>query len=87
MLLPLRNRRQASIWGLTKMSDLTAEQVAAYLAEQAAAEHVEDERIFNELMAWLAERDREIVAVVQVVNNGMGAVPIWGIRKSCKPNS
>lgn len=60
---------------------LTAEQVAAYLAEQAAAERAEDERIYHELVAWLAERDREIVAVVQVVNGGAAAVPAWGIGK------
>jgi hypothetical protein len=60
---------------------ITAEQVQAYLAEQAAAEQAEDERVYHELMAWLAERDREIVVAIQLINGGQAAMPAWGVGK------
>lgn len=66
---------------ITTQSTITAEQVQTYLAKQAAIEAAEDERIYHELVAWLAKQDREIICLIQPVNGGIGAVPIWGIRK------
>ncbi len=60
-------------------SEITPEQVQAYLFKQAEIERLENECIRDEVEAWLAERGRMIVVAIQPINGGAGAVPVWGI--------
>ncbi len=66
---------------MSEPAPITAEQVQAYLASQAAARLAEEEAIFHALEAWLKERGAEIVCVIQPIQGGAGAVPVWGVRK------
>ena len=63
----------------TVTPEITPEQVQAYLAKQAEIERLENERIHQEVEAWLAKRGRMIVVAIQTINGGAGAVPVWGI--------
>lgn len=59
--------------------EITQADVDAYLAQQAAAQQAEEKRIYDELQAWLAERGAAIIAIVQVIEGGAAAVPVWGV--------
>lgn len=63
----------------TVTPEVTPEQVQAYLAKQAEIERLENERIHQEVEAWLAERGRTIIVAIQTINGGAGAVPVWGV--------
>lgn len=73
-------RKNGEYAAITKTEPaITQAQVDAYLAQQAQARQAEERAIFEELQAWLAERGAAIVAIVQVVDGGAAAVPVWGV--------
>lgn len=71
-------RKNGEYVAVTK-STITQADVDAYLAQQAAAQQAEERAIYDELQAWLAERGAAIIAIVQVVEGGAAAVPVWGV--------
>ena len=63
----------------TVTPEITPEQVQAYLAKQAELERAENERIRNEVEAWMTERGRMIIPVIIPINGGTAAVADWGV--------